>query len=146
MEVGGNRDEKEKKTDTTPAAKTCSHEEDGIRHAEHLLHMLSVNMVDALGITQHTAPTGDALREYCSVWSENVMNASRALHDALASLPVYDQDIDGLRKEAQLARVRLLLSRRPFMLLFMPLVHVRTHHECSTRLSSFHSFIHWIIR
>ena len=110
----GNRNEKDEKNGTTPAAAgTGSHEEDEVRHAEHLLHMLSVNMVDALGITQHSAQTGDALREHCSVWSEKVMNASRALHDALASLPAYDRDIDGLRRDAQLARVRLLLSRPP---------------------------------
>ena len=114
--VDGKRDD-DGENNTNPAAETHKHGEekevDEIHHAEHLLHMLSVNMVDALGITQHTAPTGDALREHCSVWSEKVVNASRALHDVLTTLPAYDRDIEVLRKEAQLARVRILLPQRP---------------------------------
>jgi len=80
------------------------------------VHLLSVEMVNALGLSQDAPMEGEALRAHCELWSSKVVEASRQVDEIIGQLP--SKDAQQRRKEREDALVRTFTcvsSRRVYM-------------------------------
>ena len=78
---------------------------DPIAEAERQIHLLSVEMVNALGLSQDSPMEGEALHAHCELWSSKVVEASRRVDEIIGRLPSEDA-AEQRRREREDALVR----------------------------------------